>query len=119
MEPRHGTAAYLPSWRTKLPIRRKLELSFYGRTDEGSCVKQYLATGFMLILLFGGTICLFRPREVQSIAQRIIPRGPTRRSEVLRTFIQSRAYTINLRAVGLLAYLIAVILLYALYTHKS
>jgi hypothetical protein len=63
------------------------------------------------VMLFLAVACLAFPRTMQGIAIRAVAIGPA--PECVRSFVQSKAYLWNVRAVGVAALLVAVLLAYA------
>jgi hypothetical protein len=67
---------------------------------------------FIIVTLAVGVACLWRPDRVQRLAIQATARGMTSRSAALNRFVGSRQYLINVRAVGILALLMAAFLLW-------
>ena len=74
-----------------------------------------LLTGFIVILLAFGTYCVFFPRSVQEIAAKVVSSGITAKSSILRSYILSNNYIWSVRAGGLIAYIMATLLVVVLY----
>lgn len=70
----------------------------------------------VLLILFAaflaalGVLCLLFPRAIQSMAVRAVQMGITSRVRALSSFVSSKQYLIVVRAVGLLALLMALFL---------
>ncbi len=78
-------------------------------------MKLFLLIAYLLVLLTAGTCCLFFPRNVQSLAVRMIGVGLTSKSQWLKDFVQSSSYIVNVRAVGVLAYIMVVLVAFVIY----
>jgi len=66
---------------------------------------------FVLAMLALGTVCTFFPQSVQSIAERAVEAGPV--PGVVKAFVRSNRYLWNVRTVGILAFIAALLLLIA------
>ena len=66
---------------------------------------------FVLAMLALGTVCTFFPQSVQSIAERAVEVGPV--PGVVKAFVRSNRYLWNVRTVGILAFIAALLLLIA------
>ena len=73
---------------------------------------------FVVLLLTFGSYCLFFARNVQSYALRMIPAAPSFRSRWLKPFIESGSYLVNVRSVGVIAYIMATLLLLVIFRAK-
>ena len=70
-------------------------------------------------LLFAIAIgCLFFPGAIQSFAVRAVRTGATGRSETLNAFVQSNAYIVTVRGIGLIVLIAAVFLALAAYRER-
>lgn len=78
-------------------------------------MKTLLLITFIVFLLIFGSYCLFFPKSVQAIASRAVATGITAKISTLGRYVQSDGYVISVRAVGLIAYVLAVLLAIALY----
>jgi hypothetical protein len=78
-------------------------------------MKPILLIGFFLLLLAFGSYCLLFPRSVQAIAVKAISIGITSKSSALKSYVESNGYTFSVRAIGVIAYVIGVLLVVALY----
>ena len=78
-------------------------------------MKTLLLIAFLLLLLIFGSYCLFFPKNVQAMASRAVATGITSKISPLIRFVQSNGYVISVRAVGIIAYVLAVLLAIALY----
>jgi hypothetical protein len=67
---------------------------------------------YIAVLLAIGIACLWRPDKVQALAIKTAERGMTPRCSALNRFVRSRQYLVNIRAVGALAILTAVFMLW-------
>ncbi len=74
-----------------------------------------LLVAFLLLLVAVGTYFLFFPDSVRSYASRVVEMGPTSKSQWLRNFVQSDRYVVNVRAVGIIACIMAAIAALGLY----
>lgn len=78
-------------------------------------MKLFLDIAFLLVLLTAGSYFLFFPQNVQSLAMRMVDVGLTSNSQWLKAFVQSNSYIVNVRAVGVLAYIMAILVAYVIY----
>jgi len=78
-------------------------------------MKLLLLVTFLVFLLTFGSYCLFSPRSVQAVASKAISTGISANSSALKANIESNIYLIYVRAIGLLAYAICVVLAAGLY----
>ena len=69
-----------------------------------------LLLAYVLVLLALGALCLGFPTRVQAWAVRSVRPGSFPGSSRVAAFVESRAYLWNVRAVGLVAMLMAVLL---------
>ncbi len=79
-------------------------------------MKLLLSILCLLLLLAMGSYCLFLPRRVQSLATRMVSTGVTSKSRWLKAFVQSNSYIINVRFVGVLAYITFLLVAFSLFT---
>jgi hypothetical protein len=70
---------------------------------------------FCVALLIIGSYCVFRPKSVQTYAIKAAAMGVTANFRPLRVFIASERYLLVVRACGLVAYLMFLILSIGLY----
>lgn len=70
---------------------------------------------FCVALLALGSYCLFRPKSVQTYAVKAVAMGVTANCRALRVFIASERYLLVVRAFGLVAYLMFLLLGIGLY----
>lgn len=82
-------------------------------------MKLLLFIMFLLVLLTIGTSCAFFPRNVQTLASKVITIGPTSKSRLLLTFVQSDSYIVNVRVVGVGALLMFSLLVFAFYSSSG
>ena len=82
-------------------------------------VKLFLLISYMLFLIFIGSYCIFFPKNVQSFAIKAIEYGVTAKSPILKTYIQSDKYLINVRFIGVVAYIMFGLLAFMLYKENS
>jgi hypothetical protein len=68
---------------------------------------------FLLAMFALGIGCVFFPRDVQLLAVKAVGMGMTSRHQALMAFVQSRSYLISVRAVGVIALLVALFLAFA------
>ena len=68
---------------------------------------------FVVMLSSIGIACLFFSREIQSFAVRWADRGINSRLPLVKRFTQSASYLISVKAVGVIAILCAIFLLWA------
>ena len=68
---------------------------------------------FVLVLGCIGVACLFFAAQVQRWAIKSVEQGPTGRVHALKGFVRSSTYPIAVRAVGIIAILMAGFLLWA------
>ena len=70
---------------------------------------------FLFVLILGciGVACLFFAAQVQRWAIKSVEQGPTGRIHALMGFVRSSSYPIAVRAVGIIALLMAGLLLWA------
>lgn len=73
-----------------------------------------LQLAYVVLLAALGTACVFFPRGVQAYAVRAAGMGITGRSAWLRAYLESSNYLLGVRAVGIVAYLMAAVLAVAL-----
>ena len=78
-------------------------------------LKLLLQIVFLCFLIIIGSYLLFFANSVQSYALRAIEIGVSSRSQWLREFVQSSSYIAVVRAVGIITYLMAVVLIFALF----
>jgi hypothetical protein len=78
-------------------------------------MKPILLIGFLLLLLAFGSYCVFFPKSVQAIAVKAISIGVTSKSSALKSYVGSNDYIFSVRAIGIIAYMIGVLLVVALY----
>jgi hypothetical protein len=78
-------------------------------------MKPILSIGFFLLLLAFGSYCLFFPKSVQAIAVKAISIGVTSKNSALKTYVGSNGYMFSVRAIGVIAYMIGILLVVALY----
>ena len=69
---------------------------------------------FAIAMLILGTICVWAPEKVQILALRWVGRGVTANWRLLNSFVGSKQYLLNLRAVGVGALLGSAFLLWML-----
>lgn len=62
--------------------------------------KLILLTMFLFVLLGVGVLCLFFPYQIRLIAIRIFEIGPTSKIDMIKGFLQSSGYLMNIRCVG-------------------
>lgn len=62
--------------------------------------KLILLTVFLFILLGVGVLCLFFPYQIRLMAIRIFEIGPTSKIDIIKEFLQSSSYLMNIRCVG-------------------
>jgi len=73
----------------------------------------------LVFLLAFGSYCLFFPRSVQALASRAVGMGVTGRSSALKAYVESNGYLTMVRAIGLLAYAMCVLLVIGAYRAGS
>ncbi len=78
-------------------------------------VRGLLQLAYVVVLAALGTAFVFFPRGVQAYAVRAAGMGVTGRSAWLRDYLESSSYVLSVRAVGLVAYLMASVLAVALW----
>jgi len=69
---------------------------------------------FIVMLSSIGIACLFFSKGVQGLAIKWVDRGVSSRIHAARSFMQSAAYLVSLKAIGVIAILCAAFLLWAL-----
>ena len=78
-------------------------------------VKFVAMIAFAAALFLIGSWCFFSPRSIQSLALKVIETGVTARSAALRAYVQSGAYVVSVRLIGLLGYGMSAVIIYAIY----
>lgn len=73
----------------------------------------FLMLSYVALLIFLGIACVLAPRRVQRFAERSVQMGPTARIERLVSFVSSDAFLWNVRATGMIALLMAAVLILA------
>ena len=77
-------------------------------------VKTVLLLLFLLVLFLAGTVCLFFPRLVQRTASKAVATGATSNIPMLKAYVRSGKYLVNVRVVGVGAYVMFAGLLFAI-----
>jgi hypothetical protein len=78
-----------------------------------------LLISYLVFLLAFGSYCLFFPRSVQALASKAVDMGVTSGSSALKAYVESNGYRTMVRAIGLLAYAMCVLLAVAAYRAGS
>ena len=78
-----------------------------------------LLIAYLVFLLAFGSYCLFFPRSVQALASRAVGMDVTGRSSALKACVESNGYRTMVRAIGLPAYAMCVLLAVGAYRAGS
>jgi hypothetical protein len=71
----------------------------------------FLFFSYVAFLLFFGFACLLVPGRIQRLAERSVQMGPSARSERLFSLVSSHGFLWNVRATGIIALLMALLLI--------
>ena len=81
-----------------------------------TAMKMLLMIAYIVFLLALGSYCLFFPRSVQAWASKTVTMGVTAKISALKAFIESDSYLVTVRAVGLVAWMGALLLAVGIYS---
>ena len=77
-------------------------------------MKLFVLLAMITVLPIFGTICLFFPKNIQEWAIRSSERGLAPKWTILSNFFRSKAYLLNVRFVGALAFIMFILIVWGL-----